>query len=173
MHFPIVSSIPQIFRGQGTVCRQGKAKLVKRNKCRLVIWVFCLLWKGWSSPPQWNIGWVQVSCWVPQLEELLYPKRAAESRQLMWWLEASPRWSKFVSVFWWWSMLMALPPVRDKHAQLTSLCPHNQREGSYWWNTPRALGIVWIKATTTTHGRFWNEHKRVFFQVGFFIQYVS
>lgn len=164
------SSTPQIFRGQGTVCRQGKAKLVKRSKCRLVMWLFCLLWKSWNISPQWNIGWVQVSRWVTTAGRVVAPELSCRKQSTDLVARGKPEVRQIcLSVFWWWSMLMVLPPVCDKHAQLTLLHPNYQREGSsHWWNTLRALGMVWIKAAMRTHWQVWNEHKRVcFFKCAF------
>lgn len=166
----MVSSTPQIFRDQGAVCRQGKAELVKRSKCRLIMWVLCLLWEGWNISPQWNIGWVQVSRWVTTAGRVIAPEPSCRKQSTDLVAQGKPEVRQIcLSVFWWCSMLMILPPVHDKHAQLTSLRPNNQRQGSsHWWNTLRALDMVWIKTTMTTHRQVlkWAQ-KGVFFKCAF------
>lgn len=73
--FSMVSSTLQIFRGQGAVRRQGKAKLVKRRKskckCRLVNVGFMLIVKGLKNftPVLTEFRYITE---LPQLEELLH-----------------------------------------------------------------------------------------------------
>lgn len=142
--FSVVTSTPQIFRGQGAVCRWGKPKLVRRRKsnCRLLMWVLCLLWKGWSISPQSRLG----SCVSPSYHGWKSYRTLAGLCKVFSWsgslgqAPAKTNLSKRLSLRF---MLMVLPPVCGMRTQLTSLRPSNLREGSsYRWNMPWPLGTM-------------------------------